>query len=73
MDAAEQFERTAADLWAGLRDKTKNVIRRARERLVVREIDDVNLFANFYKNNLAGVESGGFCEVALTRGRGKRL
>lgn len=44
-------------LWAGLRDKTKNLIRRARERLVVREIDDVNLFASFYKNNLAGEES----------------
>jgi hypothetical protein len=44
-------------LWAGLRDKTKNLIRRARERRVVREIDDVNLFASFYKNNLAGEES----------------
>ena len=26
------------ELWAGLRDKTKNIIRRARERLTVREI-----------------------------------
>jgi Acetyltransferase (GNAT) domain len=47
----------AEELWAGLRDKTKNVIRRARERLVVREVDDVNMFASFYKNNLAGAES----------------
>lgn len=44
-------------LWAGLRDKTKNVIRRARERLTVREIDDVSRFASFYKANLDGAES----------------
>ena len=45
------------DLWAGLRDKTKNVIRRARECLTVRDIDDVNLFVSFYKKNLEGAES----------------
>lgn len=44
-------------LWAGLRDKTKNVIRRARERLAVCEIDDVNRFASFYEANLVGAES----------------
>ena len=44
-------------LWVGLRDKTKNVIRRARERLTVREIGDVNRFANFYAANLDGAES----------------
>jgi hypothetical protein len=44
-------------LWAGLRDKTKNVIRRARERLTVREIDDVKRFASFYEANLDGAES----------------
>jgi hypothetical protein len=49
--------RKPEDLWAGLRDKTKNVIRRARERLTVRDIDDVNLFASFYKDNLEGAES----------------
>jgi hypothetical protein len=47
----------AEDLWAGLRDKTKNVIRRARENLTVCDIDDVNLFTNFYEQNLEGVES----------------
>jgi hypothetical protein len=45
------------DLWAGLCDKTKNVIRRSRERLTVRDIDDVNFFVSFYKDNLAGTES----------------
>ena len=44
-------------LWAGLRDKTKNIIRRARERLIVREIDDVRGFASFYQANLDGAES----------------
>lgn len=45
------------ELWAGLRDKTKNIIRRARERLTVREIRDVNRFAGFYEANLDGAES----------------
>ena len=42
------------NLWAGLRDKTKNVIRRARECLTVRDIDDVNQFIRFYERNLDG-------------------
>jgi len=49
--------RKPEDLWAGLRDKTKNVIRRARECLRVRDIDGVNLFVSFYKENLEGVKS----------------
>lgn len=44
-------------LWAGLRDKTKNVIRRARERLTIREIGDASQFARFYGANLDGAES----------------
>jgi hypothetical protein len=44
-------------LWAGLRDKTKNIIRRARERLTVCPIADVNRFAHFYEANLEGAES----------------
>jgi Acetyltransferase (GNAT) domain len=46
-----------AELWAGLRDKTKNVIRRAREHLTVCDVDDVSLFTNFYEQNLEGEES----------------
>ena len=45
------------ELWAGLRDKTKNIIRRARERLTVREISDACRFARFYEANLDGEES----------------
>jgi hypothetical protein len=40
------------ELWAGLRDKTRNVIRRARERLTVQCIEDVSQFTRFYKENL---------------------
>jgi hypothetical protein len=50
-------KRNLGGLWAGLRDKTKNVIRRARECLTVRHIDDVDLFVGFYKENLEGAES----------------
>jgi len=49
--------RKPEDLWADLRDKTKNVVRRARESLTVRDIEDVNLFIRFYKDNLNGAES----------------
>jgi hypothetical protein len=48
--------RPVEELWGGLRDKTKNVIRRARERLTIRDIDDANLFASFYGKNLEGAE-----------------
>ena len=43
--------------WVGLRDKTKNIIRRARESLTINEIDDVDQFAKFYAANLEGAES----------------
>jgi hypothetical protein len=44
----------AEDLWAGLRDKVRNSVRRARERLIVGDIDDVELFVDFYRKNLVG-------------------
>jgi hypothetical protein len=44
-------------LWAGLRDKTKNIIRRARECLTVNESNDVVGFSRFYETNLEGTES----------------
>ncbi len=43
-------------LWAGLRDKTENIIRRARKRLTIREIGDADRFARFYAANLYGAE-----------------
>ena len=49
--------RPTEELWSGLRDKTRNVIRRARERLTIREIDDVNRFVEFYEANLGDKDS----------------
>jgi hypothetical protein len=49
-------KRPREELWAGLRDKTKNVIRRARERLTVRDVDDINQFVRCYSTNLDGAE-----------------
>jgi Acetyltransferase (GNAT) domain len=40
------------ELWAGLRDKTRNVIRRAREQLTIQCIKDVSRFTRFYEENL---------------------
>jgi hypothetical protein len=45
------------ELWQGLRDKTKNVIRRAREQLVVREVACPKSFVQFYESNLGGAKS----------------
>jgi hypothetical protein len=44
-------------LWEGLRDKTRNVVRRARERLTVSEVTDVHAFVAFYLGNLVGEPS----------------
>jgi Acetyltransferase (GNAT) domain len=40
------------ELWAGLRDKARNVIRRAREQLTIQCIKDVSQFTRFYEENL---------------------
>ena len=44
-------------LWAGLRDKTKNIIRRAREQLTVVETNEADQFTKFYLANLEGEKS----------------
>ena len=46
-----------AELWDGLRDKTRNVVRRALERLTVREVTDVDAFIAYYLGNLGGEPS----------------
>ena len=43
---------TEAALWRAMRDKTRNVIRRAEERLLVQDIDDIDAFLDFYAENL---------------------
>lgn len=39
-------------LWSQMRDKTRNVIRRAQECLTVSDVADVKLFLDFYEQNL---------------------
>lgn len=46
-------ERGEADVWMGMRANTRNVIRRAAERMTVLEIRDGDEFADFYEANLA--------------------
>ena len=65
-------------IWCGLRDKTRNVVRRAREILTVRDIDDAEVFSNFYCDNLEGEKSyfdirliKPIFEAVSRRGKGK--
>lgn len=44
-------------IWLGMRDKTRNSVRRARETLTVREIENAKVFSTFYGNNLQGETS----------------
>lgn len=44
-------------LWSAMRDKTRNVIRRTRERCSVAELDDPEAFVAFYRRNLEGERS----------------
>ena len=70
--------RPSDELWTGMRDKTRNVVRRARERLMVKDIDDADLFVSFYRSNLDGEKCyfnlglvRGLFEAAHVRGQGK--
>ena len=52
-------------MWRGMRDKTRNVIRRAQERLTISELTDLNAFLDFYEKNLPGKDSGNHYERAI--------
>lgn len=52
-----ECDRPVEQLWDGLRDKTKNLIRRAGECLTTIEVDDPDRFAGFYETNLCGSDS----------------
>jgi len=71
-----------AEAWNKLRNKTRNVIRRAQEDLNVSELTDVDEFLKFYESNLAERgrhkleakhEVTAVCAAALQRGAGKIL
>jgi hypothetical protein len=70
------------EIWKKLRNKTRNVIRRAQEELAVSEIHDPEEFLRFYEGNLRACgkqmhinrrECAGVCRVALERNAGKIL
>jgi hypothetical protein len=46
-------DRTASDVWAGMRSKTRNVIRSAARKLTAMPIESPNEFLQFYEANLA--------------------
>ncbi len=76
LDCTQPIEK----LWTGLRDKTRNVVRRAREKLMVKELDDAQLFTSFYKANLDGEKAyfdlrlvGSIFTAARARGQGRIL
>jgi hypothetical protein len=51
--SAEVAAQPESAAWSGLRDKTRNVIRRARERAGIETLTDPSEFARFYLSNLA--------------------
>jgi hypothetical protein len=69
-------------LWREMRDKTRNVIRRAQESLTPQAIDDPSLFLDFYEENLRkrGLRNhydrricANVMAACLARGRGRIL
>jgi hypothetical protein len=54
--SAEVRPAEEAALWRGMRDKTRNVVRRAQERCRLRLVSDPHEFVHFYRRNL---ETGG--------------
>lgn len=72
----------APNLWKRMRDKTRNVIRRAEEAFTVDQLHDPEAFAAFYHRNLqqknlpSHYESAllvGLCGEAMRRGQGQIL
>ncbi len=67
-------------LWSGMRDKTRNVIRRAKEQHEVIDLDDPGLFLSTYKENLQQRGRTNYydrlpavCEQVVSRKRGRIL
>ncbi len=56
-----------AILWRNMRDKTRNVIRRAEERHRVVDIDDFDMFAHTYLENLKARHERSYYEMPLIR------
>jgi hypothetical protein len=54
-----------AALWAAMRDKTRNVIRRSTERNRVDELDDPAIFQAFYQRNLGAAGRETYFDLGL--------
>jgi hypothetical protein len=72
--------RAINSIWLDMRDKTRNVIRRAQERWKVAAMEDPHQFQAFYEANLAARGEvniygriGAICDAAIARGQGKIL
>jgi hypothetical protein len=46
-----------ATIWSEMRDKTRNIVRRAQDCLTIAEIEDAESFRNFYTANLEAAKS----------------
>jgi hypothetical protein len=57
----------ARELWQQLRNKTRNVIRRAQEQLTVCELKDVEEFARIYESHLASRQLENTLDLSATR------
>jgi hypothetical protein len=75
-------DHTEGEVWSGMRDKTRNLIRRASEQLTVRAITDPHKFVRFYDDNLwarsrdnayQAATTLGLSEAAISRQCGKLL
>jgi hypothetical protein len=71
---------TIDNLWKNMRDKTRNVIRRAQEKLLVKTSCDPAEFIRFYLSSLNGKQINSYIDfqigqklitASLVRGRGK--
>jgi hypothetical protein len=60
-ELAAQPERA---LWSRMRDKTRNVIRRAQEQCEVRDVHDPREFARLYERNLAAAGHQSYFDVS---------
>ena len=69
--------RPATEIWNDMRDKTRNVIRRANDQCVVLQWDDPQAFSAFYNSNLEArglsnhyTRIAAVCEQAIARRQG---
>ena len=63
----EVFPQDPDSLWKNMRDKTRNVIRRAQEKLVVMTLSDPAEFIRFYISSLNDRGTNSYLDFQITR------